>query len=207
MDENMFFFTSQQQYFKSPVSTVVCECQNKVNMQAVSRLDYVSFGIIPFFAYRITRCYECATCGHQQDNIQVDKFIPWYQIATKFVGLMILATAMLLFYFQYQYDKNLQKSIIETPQVNDFYLIDYSLFRQESYYQKQFMVVKVIAADTSHIAVQLANYRYQRKNQVIKAIKLDNLIKPYYFSKEIEQLKRVRVAELFEQGVSASSEA
>ncbi|MBE0364884.1 hypothetical protein PULV_a3169 [Pseudoalteromonas ulvae UL12] len=168
-------------------------------MECVNQLHYLSFGIVPVFPYRLRRSKACLTCLNDSQQRSIELF-SWWQVVVKFIGLVIILIAMMFGFAFLQADKKQQMAILASPQVHDFYLVDYSLFRQESYYQKQFLVAKVTAVDDEAVSLQLANYRYQRHNQVIKAIKLDNLIKPNYFSKEHEQVTHSKLKQLFSEG-------
>ena len=196
----MLFFSLQQQVFASSRSVHEGSCECTDNNVRLTFLDYVSFGGMPVFPYRLHHSQTCLACQKQPLSLANGPFFSWWHVAFKCLGLVVLLAALLVGLMYLQAEKERQVALLKSPQVHDFYLMDYSLFRQEAYYQKQFLVAKVTAVDELTVSLQLANYRYQRQNQVIKAIKLDNLIKADYFNKEVEHVKRAALTQLFSDG-------
>ena len=79
-------------------------------------------------------------------------------------------------------DQVQQRALLSSPQKFDHYLMDQSLFNREKTHQPRYMVAKVVSRDRENVDLVLGNYNYLKKHQVVKAIRLDNMLINGYFS-------------------------
>ncbi len=152
------------------------------NAHSDYRIRYVNFCGIPFLPIRT------------QINSSVLKKVGL--LCYHSIGACVLSAVLIFGYLNYAKKQAAQTAILEAPQRNDFYILDLGKFSAEQHYQKQLLAAKVMKVDDTHVHLLLANYSYHRKRDLIKAIRLDNLMHPGYFTNRTLKLDLNNLSQL-----------
>lgn len=196
----MLFFALKEHTFLEQQQHVCPKC-HKPRLKQGKGLAFLSFGLIPLFPYAINSLAQCSACRFQQrSNTPSTATVPLYHIISKFIGALLLCILCIYLYNSWQVAKQTELNVLQQPQVNDFYFIDYSKYIEESYYQKRLVVAKVVAMDEQTVLLAFGNHMYFRHRDLENAARLSNFVQDGYFSRELVQLEKQAIFNLFEQG-------
>jgi len=179
----MLFLDREQQIFEQQAEHSSCaHCgHDKPSRRAV--LSYLRFAFLPILPLKSSYSLHCYRCCRSSSTEKPDnKMIPILSIFNKFTGLVLLILA--LFYYASLKEQAIEAEyrLLAIPQKFDHYFIDISRFNDEAVHQPRYKVAKVVSRDQDSVDIVLGNYEYRKKNQVVKAIRLDNMMIDDYFS-------------------------
>jgi len=198
----MLFLDREQQVFEQAAVQETCpHCGNSSPARRAT-INYLRFAFLPIMPLKRSysvHCYHC--CRSSGTDKPTPSMIPFLSLVNKFAGLVLLILA--LFYYQAWQDKAAleEQNILMTPQKFDHYFIDISLYQNEAVHQPRYKVAKVVSRDDTSIDIVLGNYEYRKKSQVVKAIRLDNLMINNYFSDTTHSIAVDTLPRLREQEV------
>ena len=196
----MFFFEVKNQAFISKEQLTCPRC-NKPHLKSGNGLHYLSFGILPVLPLSVKRLQTCSSCRFHHDGERIAlTSVPLHQLLVKLVGIVLFVSAMLYVYTSWQAEKKWELEVLRTPQIDDFYFIDYSKFKEEDYYQKRVVAAKVIAVDDEKVWFTLANYMYSLNKDLVTAARLSNFIHQGYFTNQLYSVPKSQLMDYFESG-------
>jgi len=197
----MLFLDREHEVFEQENRVSTCPSCGHDNVVERATLSYFRFAFLPMMPLKGAYSLFCYRCCRNSEIKKSKVRIPLFNVLTKFLGLAFLLAMILYIFQQYKSDLAQQQALLTAPQKFDHYLLDESLFRQEATHQPRFMVAKVVSRDEQNVDLVLGNYNYIKKHQVIKAIRLDNMLNNGYFSKETVSVPISELSEMWLNGV------
>lgn len=176
-----------------------CSCTHcgyhKVEFRGI--LKYAYFTIFPLFPMSTHYDIHCLRCSKLSPTEHKENaLIPWYQVAIKFIGLIVLALCLLNFGYKYQQAVEKEYQVLAAPEPYDFYLVNQSRFNNEPLHHTRYVVAKVVDVNDKQVKVVFGNYVYMKKHRVVKAIRLDNMLANNYFSKKVTAINKSALTQL-----------
>lgn len=187
-----------------------CECcgQNSLQLRGLTRYLAVELFDLPIIT--LNRRFELScSCGHSQEadkilaqNQQLKrKVIPIYDVVFKNIGLLLLGV-FLLYYFQQSLKQQVyEQFLVNSPQANDYYFIDYYRFDSTSHPKFRYTTLKAIEIKGEQITVQVSRLAKSRKVSARHQIKSDRAMLAAFFSDKTLTLSKQQLAELVDKEI------
>ncbi len=180
----MIFLDRDEQVFETKSHEHVCpKCGHKSPVIR-AKLEFLRWLFLPFAPLKSSNSLYCYRCCRETilPNTQV-KF-PLYDVFAKFSGL-VLVLVLALFYAQQSREAlSLQQGYIANPLKHDVLFIDESVYRGEVTHQPRYQIGQIVDVNDDQITLVLSLYTYLKRSQLVKAIRLDNLMLDKYFSEK-----------------------
>lgn len=194
----MLFFNIKNQAFEHPQYIQCSQC-HQVAVTAHTQLKFVRFGLIPLFPFALERASYCANCSAKNvpENSQNSK-LPIFHVLTKFIGTVLIILMLSWLWQQHTQARNVEINIVNQPQINDFFFIDYSKFLKEEYYQKRVVAAKVIATENDTVTLKLGRYNYSRERDLKLSARSDNFVQKGYFFTDSQTFSQQQIKDFYD---------
>lgn len=188
----MFFTKIEADRVIGPhIDHVRCAKCHHTGFQLQATIKYLSVEFINMPLMLLKRDYQFACdCGHHQTPCVKPKqlkalkqqMLPWHYFATKYTGLVLM---MLIAWYMVgmSEQRNLAElQVLQSPEVNDFYFVDYHRINPNSHPRYRYTVLKVIDVEAGKVTAQVSTVSKARQGRVYDHIKGDRPMIPGYFS-------------------------
>lgn len=163
-------------------------------LQATIKYLSVDFINLPLMIVQKDYQFSCQ-CGHHQSPCVKPKhlkelkqqMLPWHYFATKYIGLMLIILTAWYMVGIGEQKRYIEQQVLQNPQVNDFYFVDYHRIDPDSHPLYRYTVLKVTNVEDDKVTALISNVSKSRKGRVYDHIKGDRpMIHGYFSSKTIE---------------------
>ena len=153
---------------------LVCQsCGSREHqLKGIIKYGFFFLECLPFFPVKKTPVIQCCQCRKVTDNASLPRALfnefsallfPFYRLVSKFAGVLLIT--LLFAYWQYGLYKEEQVSAryMTSPQVNDFYFLDFRQFGEPLRPNENYRIAKVVDVTDNMVSLVYGNlfYKYQ----------------------------------------------
>ncbi|TMP43806.1 hypothetical protein CWB96_17695 [Pseudoalteromonas citrea] len=116
---------------------------------------------------------------------------------SRFLLLMLFILGAGYIYVSHMQSTALQQQLLQSPKIDDVYIVDLGRIQTERQYQPQYRIAQVRQVAENQVVLAQSDITYRRKRDAIRAIKLDSLMLDSFFRSERLTFERTQLAPLF----------
>jgi hypothetical protein len=124
----------------------------------------------------------------------VKRFVEWNGENFEWVLVVLLCAGLILSSW---HDNKITKMVVEQPQRNDFFFVDYFAIDDESDAKYRYVPLRVMEVKGSSLVFKVGNVAQTKRLSPTKHVKADRAMHKRYYRKETLELSNVQVAELY----------
>lgn len=206
----LFTMTKCDQLHGPLVDDIRCPKCGRCDFHLQGRVKYLVLELFELPLFMLKRRFELqCDCGHCQspsgnrEKIKQlsRKMLPLTYVLSKHLGIFLL---MLIIGYQwqtYQKQQSHTHSLLTSPQVNDFYFVDYRRLNPDSHPKYRYTAMKVIEVNDQTVTFRKSTLSSSRQVPARAHIKADRAMINGYFSKVTVTLKHSELLPLYNQEV------
>jgi hypothetical protein len=99
------------------------------------------------------------------------------------------------------HDKQISKMIVDSPQRNDFFFVDYFTLNDESDAKYRYIPMRVLEVKDKSLVFKVGNVGFARKISPTKHVIGDRAMHKNFYRKDTIELSLVQLAEMFESDI------
>lgn len=176
------------------------ELKQRAEMRFV---HFYQFPIFPLLPSKQTYCNRCHKV-FKRERLNQNVFPAW-QVAIKFIGLVVLMLLAINSWTGYLQEKELETGYLQQPESFDVWIINEAKLLNEYTQNDRFKVAQVVHTTDDRVVVKEGLVLYPSVSNVIKAIRLDQLLIYNYFSTDLSVYNKSELLKLKEQGIIYSA--
>lgn len=178
--------------------------KGKLKQRAEMRfVHFYQFPIFPLLPNKQTYCNRCHKV-FKRERLSKNVFPTW-QVAIKFIGLVVLMLLAIDSWTGYQKEKELETSYLLQPESFDVWIINETKLLNESTQSDRFKVAQVVQVTDDKVIVKEGLVLYPSVSNAIKAIRLDQLLIYNYFSTDLSVYDKSELLKLKQQDIIYSA--
>lgn len=126
---------------------------------------------------------------------QIRRFVEWNGENFEWVLVVLLCAGLVLSSW---HDDKITKMVVEQPQRNDFFFVDYFAIDDDSDAKYRYLPMRVIEVKDNGLVFKVGNMAQSKRLSPTKHVKSDRALHKNYYRKETLELSLVQISELFE---------
>ena len=123
------------------------------------------------------------------------RFVEWNGENFEWVLVVLLCAGLILSSW---HDNSITKMVVEQPQRNDFFFVDYFAIDDNSDAKYRYIPMKVLEVKENSLVFKVGNVGQRTKLSPTKHVKADRAMHKYYYRKDTLELSLSQVSALFE---------
>lgn len=129
---------------------------------------------------------------------QVKRFFEWNGENFEWVLVVLLCIYLM---FSSWHDDRISKMVVEQPQRNDFFFVDYFAIDNDSDAKYRYVPMRVIEVKDRSLVFKVGNVGQRTKLSPTKHVMADRAMHKNFYRKDTMELSLQQVSELFRSGV------
>lgn len=125
---------------------------------------------------------------------QIKRFVEWNGENFEWVLVVLLCVGLIL---STLHDNKITKMVVEQPQRNDFFFVDYFAIDDDSDATYRYVPMKVMEVKANSLVFKVGNMGQTKRLSPTKHVKADRALHKNYYRKETLELSLVQIAELY----------
>ncbi|WP_339721053.1 hypothetical protein [uncultured Paraglaciecola sp.] len=126
---------------------------------------------------------------------QIKRFVEWNGENFEWVLVVLVIVGLMLSSW---HDSRVTKMVVEQPQRNDFFFVDYLAIDGNSDAKYRYIPMRVMEVKENSLVFKVGNVGQTKKLSPTKHVKSDRAMHKYYYRKDTLELNLKQIAELFE---------
>lgn len=126
---------------------------------------------------------------------QIKRFIEWNGENFEWVLVGVLCVGLMLSSW---HDNRVTKMVVEQPQRNDFFFVDYFAIDDNSDAKYRYIPMRVMEVKENSLVFKVGNVGQTKKLSPSKHVQSDRAMHTYYYRKDTLELSLEQISELFE---------
>jgi len=126
---------------------------------------------------------------------QIKRFVEWNGENFEWVLEVLLCAGLMLSSW---HDKKITKMVVEQPQRNDFFFVDYFAIDDNSDAKYRYVPMRVMEVKGQSLVFQVGNVGQRKQLSPTKHVMADRAMHENYYRKDTLELNLAQIAELFE---------
>jgi len=126
---------------------------------------------------------------------QIKRFVEWNGENFEWVLVVLLCAGLMLSSW---HDNKITKMVVETPQRNDFFFVDYFAIDDDSDAKYRYVPMRVLEVKENSLVFKVGNVGQTKRLSPTKHVKSDRAMHKNYYRKETLELSLEQISELFD---------
>jgi hypothetical protein len=126
---------------------------------------------------------------------QIKRFIEWNGENFEWVLVVLLCAGLMLSSW---HDNKITKMVVEQPQRNDFFFVDYFAINDDSDAKYRYVPMRVMEVKERSLVFKVGNMPQSKRVSPTKHMKSDRALHKHFYRKDTLELSLVQISALFE---------
>ncbi|MEP0354722.1 hypothetical protein [Paraglaciecola sp.] len=128
-----------------------------------------------------------------------------FQLSAEYFEWSFMLLLVLGFFLSSWHDAHIAKLIVEKPQRNDFFLVDYYALNKDSDIRHRYVPMKVLEVKSDSIVFKVGGIAHSTKVSVDKHVQFDKPMLDNFYRKQTLELSFSKIADFFQIGTIYSA--
>ena len=131
----------------------------------------------------------------QPSFTQIKRFVEWNGENFEWVLVVLLCAGLML---SSLHDNKITKMVVEQPQRNDFFFVDYFAIDDDSDAKYRYVPLRVMEVKGHSLVFKVGNVAQTKRLSPTKHVKADRAMHKRYYRKETLELSLAQIADLYQ---------